>query len=206
MIIFNLHPSLNENSCKKYSVKYAQLEKVNVRFEKAHSGTIFQSYILLDIQLADYLARHHGNTVYVSGEEGFSKTLQQKIIMTKADSPSLYFADLRSFDEIKDRIEDKFHFIFIDSLDTLRIDAQKLKELKALHPSSALITISQSTKDGKMRGSNEILHDSDMAVKVENGIAITTKNRYKEAGSEYRVFPEKKRQIDRLMDLHKGIL
>ena len=158
------------------------------------------------IQFADYLARHHGNTVYISGEEGFSKMLQQKIIMTKADSPRLFFADLRSFDEIKDKIEDQFHFIFIDSLDTLRIDSQKLKELKALHPSSAMITISQSTKDGKMRGSNEILHDSDMAVKVENYIAITTKNRYKEAGSEYRVFAEKKKQVSKPTDLHGNVL
>jgi hypothetical protein len=150
------------------------------------------------IQFADYLARHHGNTVYISGEEGFSKTLQQKIIMTKADSPRLFFADLRSFDEIKDRIEDKFHFIFIDSLDTLRIDSQKLKELKALHPSSAIITISQSTKDGKMRGSQEIIHDADIAVCVYNGIAVTTKNRFKEKEMKFSVFPKAKTRDNKI--------
>ena len=36
---------------------------------------------------------------------------------------------------------------------------------------SALITISQSTKDGKMRGSYEIIHDSDIAVAASGGIA-----------------------------------
>ena len=61
-------------------------------------------------------------------------------------------------------------------------NVEKLKELKALHPNSALITISQSTKDGKMRGPCEIVHDCDVAVKVESGVTTTTKNRFKEKG------------------------
>lgn len=140
------------------------------------------------VQFADYLAKNFGKVVYVSGEEGLSKTVQDKIINNGIDNPYLFFADIKSFNEIKTEIPNEYHFIFIDSLDTLRIDSVKLKELKEHYPQSAFITISQSTKDGKMRGSQEITHDTDIAAKVENGIAITTKNRFQARGTEFKVF------------------
>ncbi|MDP2385643.1 MAG: hypothetical protein Q8M29_04680 [Bacteroidota bacterium] len=140
------------------------------------------------VQFADYLAKNFGKVVYVSGEEGLSKTVQDKVINNGIDNPYLIFADIKSYDEIKTEIPNEFHFIFIDSLDTLRIDAAKLKALKEHYPQSAFITISQSTKDGKMRGSLEITHDTDIAAKVENGVAITTKNRFQARGTEFQVF------------------
>lgn len=71
----------------------------------------------------------------------------------------------------------------------MKIDADKMKKLREHYKKSALITMSQSTKDGKMRGSCEIVHDSDMAVRVENGVANTTKNRFKEKDMKLKVFP-----------------
>jgi predicted ATP-dependent serine protease len=56
------------------------------------------------------------------------------------------------------------------------------------YKNSALITISQSTKDGKIRGSQELVHDCDISVMVENGIAKTNKNRFKERAMEFSVF------------------
>lgn len=140
------------------------------------------------VQFADYLAKNFGKVVYISGEEGLSKTVQDKIINNGIDNPYLFFADIKSFHEIKSEVPNEYHFIFIDSLDTLRIDAIRLKELKEHYPQSAFITISQSTKDGKMRGSLEIVHDTDIAAKVENGVAITTKNRFQARGTEFKVF------------------
>ncbi len=145
------------------------------------------------IQLADYLAQNFGEVVYISGEEGFSKTLRDKVVNNKIDNPHLFFADINTLDEITTEIEsNKFHFIFIDSLDTLRIDAAKLHELREHYPQSTFVTISQSTKDGKMRGSQEIIHDADITVKVEDGIAETTKNRFHPRGTQFRVFPTEK--------------
>ncbi len=141
------------------------------------------------IQFANYLAKNFGSVVYISGEEGFSKTLKDKVVNNHAESDNLYFADISSFDEIKGEvIPNTFHFIFIDSLDTLKIDPTRMRELMGLYQNSALITISQSTKDGKMRGSNEIAHDADVVISVENGFAKTTKNRFKERGKEYPIF------------------
>jgi hypothetical protein len=44
-------------------------------------------------------------------------------------------------------------------------------------------------------GSYEIVHDSDIAVKVEMGVASTTKNRFKEKGMTLNVFEDKKNNL-----------
>ncbi len=151
-------------------------------------------------QFADYLAKSFGQVVYISGEEGFSKTLQDKIVLNKIDNPYLFFADCKSFEQIKADIENKFHFIFIDSLDTLRIDALRLRELRELYPQSAFITISQSTKDGNMRGSQEIIHDADITVRVAKPIATTTKNRFALTDKEFIVFPDSPKPMPKISD------
>jgi hypothetical protein len=141
------------------------------------------------VQFANYLAENFGTVLYISGEEGFSKTFKDKFISNNAFAEGLSVADLRTYDSIIKEVQaNAFNFIFIDSLDNLKIDAGRMKELRERYRDSAFITISQSTKDGKMRGSYEIVHDSDMAVRVENGIGKTTKNRFKEKGMSINVF------------------
>jgi predicted ATP-dependent serine protease len=141
------------------------------------------------VQFANYLAENFGTVLYISGEEGFSKTFKDKFINNNAFADGLSVADLRNFDSIIKEVQiNTFNFIFIDSLDNMKIDAHKMKELREHYKDSSIITISQSTKDGKMRGSYEIVHDSDIAVRVENGIATTTKNRFKEKGMQFGVF------------------
>lgn len=159
------------------------------------------------IQFADYLAKSFGYVVYISGEEGFSKTLRDKVVNNKIDNPHLFFADISSFEQIKNEIEtNKFHFIFIDSLDTLRIDAARLRMLREYYPQSAFITISQSTKDGKMRGSQEIIHDADITVKVENGVAMTTKNRFYPRGTEFQVFPSTEKVTGKVIEEPRNLI
>jgi len=68
------------------------------------------------------------------------------------------------------------------------IDPELMKAIKNKYKQSGIIAICQSTKDGKIRGSYQIVHDSDIAVKVMNGIACTTKNRFEEKGREFSVF------------------
>ncbi len=141
------------------------------------------------IQFAKYLAENIGRVVYISGEEGFTKTLRDKFMNNNGISGYLDIADLRTGEDILATIPpDEYNFIFIDSLDNMRIDAEKMNKIRDQYKNSALITISQSTKDGKIRGSNELVHDCDISVKVENGIAKTTKNRFKEKGMTYEVF------------------
>jgi len=141
------------------------------------------------IQFAKYLSENIGRVVYISSEEGLSKTLTDKFMNNHAESKYLDVADLRTFEDILRVVQpETYNFIFIDSLDDMRIDVDKMKKIRLQYKNSAIISISQSTKDGKVRGSNELVHDCDIAVKVENGIASTTKNRFKERGMTYDVF------------------
>lgn len=115
--------------------------------------------------------------------------MKDKFINNNAATENLFLADLRTNQDLVNEVKpNTFNFIFIDSLDNMRIGALELKELRKLYINSALVTISQSTKDGKMRGSYEIVHDSDIAVSVSGGIAETVKNRFLEKGRTYEIF------------------
>lgn len=139
------------------------------------------------IQFATYLSVKFGDVLYVSGEEGFSKTLQQKL--TNEDNENLYFADLHSFQDIVDEVPvGRYKFIVLDSLNNMKIDADGLQTLRKKYPDAATIAIAQSTKEGKMRGSNEIIHDCDIEISISEGIATTVKNRYKETGLTHKIF------------------
>ena len=73
----------------------------------------------------------------------------------------------------------------------MNISPAELREIRNIHKKSAVISICQATKGGLLRGSNEFIHDSDIHVMVENGIATTPKNRFKIAdNSYYSVFLE----------------
>lgn len=161
----------------------------STNFHCAIHGMPGEGKSTFSIQFAHYLADNFGMVIYVSGEEGFAKTMKDKFINNNAVSPNLFLADLRSFQDLINEIKANiYNFIFIDSLDNMRIGAIELKEIRKNYSNSVLITISQSTKDGKMRGSNEIVHDSDIAVSVTDGVASTTKNRFLEKGRTYEIF------------------
>jgi hypothetical protein len=143
------------------------------------------------IQLALYLALKFGKVLYISGEEGFSKTLQHKLMNHKAINDNLDLADFHSQDEILEVVpQDVYDFIIIDSLNNMKIDAEGLRTLMQRYSGSALIAIAQSTKDGKMRGSNEIIHDCDIEIVVADGIATTLKNRYLIKDKVFKVFKD----------------
>ena len=153
----------------------------SVNFRCAISGMAGNGKTTFAIQFANYLAVNHGRVVYISSEEGFSKTLKDRINQSGSASDNLFIADLKTAEEIKTEIKPgAFIFIFIDSLDNMHIDANELNKLRQFYIDSALITISQSTKDGKMRGSYQIVHDSDIEIEVLNLEAITKKNRFNE--------------------------
>jgi len=141
------------------------------------------------IQFANYLAENFGRVIYVSGEEGIGMTLNSKFSNHNAYSLNIDLADLRNYNDIfREITPGSYEFIFIDSLDTMKITPAILRKIKEFYKKSALITISQSTKKGQIRGSNELVHDSDIVVKVEDGLATSIKNRFKETGLSFDVF------------------
>tara|TARA_R110002072_G_scaffold288828_2_gene455131 strand:+ start:12732 stop:14486 length:1755 start_codon:yes stop_codon:yes gene_type:complete len=139
------------------------------------------------VQLLSYLSESFGKALYVSGEEGFSMTFKSKFKSVFTDNIDV--ADLRNYEDMCKEINpEEYRFLVIDSLDTMKIDPVQLRAIKKRYKGAGIITISQSTKDGKQRGSNEIAHDGDITIRVEKGIATTIKNRFKEDQMTYDVF------------------
>jgi hypothetical protein len=153
------------------------------------------------IQFAKYLAENFGNVLYISGEEGFAPTFQQKIKTLGAAIPNLYAADIRTGQDILKDVPNKYHFIIIDSINNMNIDPELMKVIRNKFKQSGIIAICQSTKDGKIRGSYQIVHDSDITVHVIKGMATTTKNRFKEKEQSFDVF-----EVYRKKDNHNSTI
>jgi predicted ATP-dependent serine protease len=161
------------------------------------------------MQLGKYLAERFGSVLYISGEEGFASTFQKKIETLGASIERYYASEIKRGEELLADVPNQYHFIIIDSLTNMDIDIDLMRTIRTKYKQSGIIAICQSTKDGKIRGSYELVHDSDMAVKVVNGIATTTKNRFKEKHQDFDVFavynkkskpnlPLKKKESDNL--------
>lgn len=120
---------------------------------------------MLCTDFAGYLARQHGSVLYVAKEEGLDDTLKRKLI--EVAHPNLtvqdYFdGDVRGFD-----------FVFLDSITRLNLGPEDLNKLKEDNPHVSFIFISQVTKAGKARGSNEFYHDVDSIVEfLDFGYAV----------------------------------
>lgn len=134
------------------------------------------------IQMSEFLANNLGRVLYVSSEEGLSHTLKDKIKRTEgANSEYLDFVEYNNFIQLKEGIiNSKYPFIFIDSINNLKIKPYELSQIIQENPNRSFISIFQATKDGDIKGSTEYMHDSDIVIKVSNGQAETTKNRFKE--------------------------
>lgn len=145
-----------------------------------------------------------GNVLFVSGEEGFAPTFQQKVKLLGADIKNLYAGNIRTGKELVQEVpNNKFHFIVIDSLNNMGIDPEMMRQIRKKFKDSAIIAICQNTKDGKVRGSYEIMHDSDIIVKVADGMAVTIKNRFKEKNMTFDVFEVLRKKDNKVISINR---
>lgn len=130
----------------------------------------------LAIQFAKYLAKNFGETLYVAAEEGIHATLSDKIKRLDAVHERLKFAA-----SIPGSVSE-YSFVFIDSINRSKLSHADIVQFMTKNPKTAFIFISQVTKDGKYRGSQEIEHDVDCVIEVdEDGIAYG-KGRFSQGG------------------------
>ena len=138
-----------------------------------------KSYLCIDF--AGYLARNHGNVLYVAREEGLDYTLQMKLNDKNVKHPNLFVASV-----LPENLS-FYDFIFLDSVNKLGLLPQDLNRLKALNPTKSFIYIFQSTKGGTFRGDNTFQHDVDIVIEVpEKGKAVQM-GRFNQGG-EMEVF------------------
>ncbi|MBL4862993.1 MAG: hypothetical protein JKY09_08265 [Crocinitomicaceae bacterium] len=124
-----------------------------------------KSYLAVDF--SGYLARNHGTVLYVAREEGIDDTLQQKLKDKNVAHPDLYVSDYLPEDL------SAYDFVFLDSVNKLRLSPEQLDAFKRKYPETSFIYIFQTTKLGNFRGGNEFQHDVDSVIEVaEKGKAI----------------------------------
>ena len=92
----------------------------------------------------------------------------------------------------------------LTELNNMGIDAEAMRNIRKKFNQSAIIAICQNTKDGKVRGSYEIMHDSDMIVKVADGMAVTIKNRFKEKNMSFDVFEVLRRKDSKIIPINRN--
>lgn len=137
----------------------------------------------LCVDFAGYLARNHGNVLYVAKEEGLDMTLQDKLKAKDVAHPSLFVAE-----EIPSDLT-PYDFIFFDSVNKLGLSTGDLETLRHNYPTKSFIYIFQTTKEGNFRGANEFQHDVDVVIQVpEKGLAVQN-GRFNQGG-EMRIFEE----------------
>ena len=154
-----------------------------------------KSYLCMEF--AGYLARHHGNVLYVAKEEQLEKTLQDKMIDKQVAHENLMLAsalptDLSAYD-----------FIFIDSVNKQGLTAQDLVKLKAKNKGKSFIYVFQATKGGQFKGNNEFQHDVDIVIEIpERGKAVQF-GRFNQGG-EMAIFPDYVSEEDELSGIQKS--
>ena len=124
----------------------------------------------LALQFAGYTAKTlRSKTLYVTSEEPFSYTLQEKLKRLNVVHPNLTITGEFPADV------SKYKFIFIDSVNNC---GMKPEDVRNLPPGHFYVYIFQTTKSGAFRGSRDYLHDVDAEIKVEAFKAVAGKYRF----------------------------
>jgi hypothetical protein len=128
------------------------------------------------LDLANYLATHHGKVLFCAIEEGFGYTLKEKIERLKAHHTNLFITD-----RVPENLND-FNFVFIDSVSKAGMDVNAIDQLRKMHPEISFVFIYHTTKEGNFKGVNEHAHEVDVIVQVDKGKATST-GRFNAGGS-----------------------
>jgi len=133
------------------------------------------------LALADELATN-GPALYVSAEEGVSKTVRDRINRLEAKHPDLYVAEYLSLEKIKLQVRQTgARFVMLDSISQIDPSSARFAALakEFQHDGIGLAVIAHATKDGKnYKGPTSVGHNPDVIIRVAGGEATTTKNRY----------------------------
>ena len=145
------------------------------------------------LHFAKYLADNFGNVLYVASEEGFSATLQQKVSNFGLSSHNLHFSNFREAKPIMELADSgEFDFMFIDSVNYIKITPEEIEEIKERNPDLSIITIQQATKDGNYKGDTAYAHNCDIVVVIDRGVA-TQRGRFNDEAS-LEVFPPREKE------------
>lgn len=97
----------------------------------------------LVLRLADYVAANFGKVFYNSHEEGFSRTLQERIIQNNIEAPRLFFGHKETFDALMDDSFRRryYRMVVIDSVQYMGLNYLQYKQLISKYKRTAFVFI-----------------------------------------------------------------
>jgi predicted ATP-dependent serine protease len=144
------------------------------------------------LSFANTISKKGSKSLYIAAEEGRkSATFRKKLEIFSITNPFLFFEDKLTVPEIIEKVSDLgVKNLFIDSVSSMRLKPSEGRYIKDKLNAGFVAFLLHSTKDGKYKGGTDWIHDCDVEIKAETGIARTIKNRYGEP-KEQRIFPGK---------------
>lgn len=142
-------------------------------------GKPFSGKSSFALRLANELSRY--KVLFANLEEKVGPTLQRKLLTLRIMRKIDFLKDNTFFNMQNIIKENKYKFVIIDSVSVFCRKEDEISELfNYIHsvPNTNFILIAHQTKAGSYRGSTNLAHLSDITIKLDDGIATTTKNRF----------------------------
>jgi len=147
------------------------------------------------IALALILADKVGKGIYCSSEEGPGPSMKSKIKRLKAEHDNVLVSDYEGIERLKSAVEfSHSNFVVVDSISKSAITVAEFEEFLDWCKKQDVISIFilHTTKEGTYKGHTEFIHNPDIEIKVEDGLAkIDNKNRFQETPREMEVVFER---------------
>lgn len=129
------------------------------------------------IEFSQYYQANHGKVLFVASEQkGVNKPLQGLLQRFNATF-DIWTKPKSDIDTIGRKIA-PYGLVVIDSVNHLGLSPEEVEELRERNPLISFVLVMQSTKDGKLRGSQKFLHNCDVHIEMKNFVAHQTKSRF----------------------------
>jgi len=131
------------------------------------------------LQFADFFQSQKGKVLYVASEQhGTNKAFQDNLKRnTTSNFDILVDRSKQNTEYLKSNLS-SYKLIVMDSVNSMKMSADDLEELRVAFPKTAFLIVLQSTKDSKFKGSQEWAHNSDIVIEMQNFKAVQTKSRF----------------------------
>lgn len=184
------------------------LGKLPPNFSLAIWGPAGSGKSTVAVDLAWVLANTLGKGIYCSSEEGAGPSMQNKFKRLNAEHPDLYVKDFDGMEDLKSAIKyGKATFCIFDSASMSHIKVSEMEDIHGFCKKAgvAFIYILHATKTGDFKGNTFLIHMPDTVLKVEDGVAKTTKNRFADTPQEFDVrFEAKERENHNLYSVRQN--
>jgi predicted ATP-dependent serine protease len=130
---------------------------------------------------ARWLASFTGPTVYYAAEEGIGVTVGERLRRVGAPAESMRVVGQTTLDDLA-RLCVRAKALLIDSITVTTLSPKDVRTLSLNLRLPVVFVVSQVTKDGSLRGTNELLHEADLGVEVTAGKWRVVKSRYQPLG------------------------